>query len=228
MCAKVKFGMMVVDARGKLGGQVFSKNRSGSYIRTKVTPSNPNTSFQAAARALLSALSSAWRGLTAAQISAWNAAVDSFTGTNVFGDSARKTGKNLYTSLNANLDSIGVAAISEPPLPVAVGEVSITGLSMDTGPLLDYTTNAFPATETMQVWATPGLSPGVSNPGSKYRLIATHVGTGIAQALDDGAAYAARFGNPVEGQKVFVKVVGVNGTTGQKGIANVYDTIVLA
>lgn len=44
--AKIKFGMMMTDARGKLGGQVFSKNRSGSYVRTKVTPVNPQTTTQ--------------------------------------------------------------------------------------------------------------------------------------------------------------------------------------
>ena len=41
--AKIKFGMMMTDASGKLGGQVFSKNRGGSYVRTKVTPTNPQT-----------------------------------------------------------------------------------------------------------------------------------------------------------------------------------------
>ena len=35
--AKIKFGAMMVDASGKLGGQVFAKNRGGAYIRTKTS-----------------------------------------------------------------------------------------------------------------------------------------------------------------------------------------------
>ena len=44
--AKIKFGMMMTDASGKLGGQVFSKNRGGSYVRTKSTPVNRQSSAQ--------------------------------------------------------------------------------------------------------------------------------------------------------------------------------------
>ena len=54
--AKIKFGMMMTDARGKLGGQVFSKNKGGAYVRTKVTPSNPQTIAQTTRRALFAAI----------------------------------------------------------------------------------------------------------------------------------------------------------------------------
>src|SRR3546814_3353017 len=50
--SKVKFGALMTDARGKLGGHVFSKNRAGSYLRTKVTPVNQQTSYQTSVRAL--------------------------------------------------------------------------------------------------------------------------------------------------------------------------------
>src|SRR5690606_26146133 len=98
--AKIKFGMMMTDARGKLGGQVFSKNRGGSYIRTKVTPSNPRSSFQQAIRTLLSGFSQAWSSLTANQRSAWNGAVSNWSKTDIFGDIKNPTGKNLFVRLN--------------------------------------------------------------------------------------------------------------------------------
>ena len=74
--AKIKFGMMMTDARGKLGGQVFSKNRSGAYVRTKVTPVNPRTAAQPLSRSILGTLSASWSGLTEVQRRSWNAAVD--------------------------------------------------------------------------------------------------------------------------------------------------------
>jgi hypothetical protein len=48
--AKINFGQTVNDARGKLGGTVFSKNKSGAYTRRKVTPANPRTVAQSRVR----------------------------------------------------------------------------------------------------------------------------------------------------------------------------------
>jgi hypothetical protein len=83
---KMKFGAFVVAGSGKIGGHVASRNRSGAFLRTKVTPTNPQTGAQNAVRSLLASLSSAWRSLTGAQRAAWNGAVSAFPRTNVFGD----------------------------------------------------------------------------------------------------------------------------------------------
>jgi len=48
---KTLFGAIVVDGRGKLGGHVASKNRHGSYFRTKVSPSQPASQYSANVRA---------------------------------------------------------------------------------------------------------------------------------------------------------------------------------
>ena len=48
---KAKFGSFIVDGRGKVNGHVISKNRAGSYIRTKVTPVNPRSTAQLTQRA---------------------------------------------------------------------------------------------------------------------------------------------------------------------------------
>jgi len=50
---KTLFGAIVVDGRGKLGGHVASKNRHGSYFRTKVSPSQPASQYSANVRAAL-------------------------------------------------------------------------------------------------------------------------------------------------------------------------------
>lgn len=61
--SKIKFGALLVDMRGKQGGTVYSRNKSGAYSKNKVTPINPKTSFQQAQRNALSARAQAWRGL---------------------------------------------------------------------------------------------------------------------------------------------------------------------
>lgn len=57
--------------RGKLGGQVFSANASGEYVRQYVKPVNPNTQAQSIARSGFSTSLSAWHSLSAGQKQAW-------------------------------------------------------------------------------------------------------------------------------------------------------------
>src|SRR5690606_37427563 len=97
--AKVKFGMMMTDARGKLGGQVFSKNRAGSFVRTKVTPANPNTEANRKARALFFEISQQWSSLSQQVRDSFDAAVQDWARTDIFGDLRNPTRKNLCQSL---------------------------------------------------------------------------------------------------------------------------------
>ena len=59
---KIKWGALMVDGRGKIGGQVASKNRAGAYMRNKVTPVNQQTSYQLTVRNRLSYYSQNWGG----------------------------------------------------------------------------------------------------------------------------------------------------------------------
>lgn len=44
------FGPNVEDLDGKVGGIVYSKNKSGSYIKAHVKPRNPNSNAQSTIR----------------------------------------------------------------------------------------------------------------------------------------------------------------------------------
>ena len=97
---KVKFGAIVVDGRGKIGGHVASKNRGGAYFRTKVTPTNPNSTAQAGVRNRMTSLAQGWRGLSASARLSWNNAVGDFAKTDIFGDIKQPSGINLFPTLN--------------------------------------------------------------------------------------------------------------------------------
>lgn len=217
---KALFGEIIVAGSGKLGGHVHSRNRGGAYVRTKVTPLNPDTSFQQAARAVLADFSSEWRTLTQAQRDAWDLAVEDYKVTDVFGAIRRPSGKNLFVRINANLDSVGVASITDPVAVAQVPEPVLTGVTIDEGTaVFDIAfTNGFAAV-TFQVWATASKSPGVSFAKPFFRLFDTILGGSVSPA-DADTTYRARFGAPVVGQKIFVRIVPVNITTGQKGVGS--------
>ena len=216
--AKVKFTAFMADARGKLNGSVFSKNRGGSYVRTKVTPSNPQTVAQTNVRQRLASFSAAFRALTAAQILAWNNAVSDFLGTNVFGDTTTPSGLQLFVKLNSNLANAGVAQISDPPSPVGLSVLTSTIASL-TNAAFTLSLSAATADEQYIIEATAPVSPGRLFVKNEFRVITTTVGTGAAiPAQNIFAAYSAKFGAPVTGQRVAVRVKLINKNTGQAGV----------
>jgi len=227
---KMKFGAIVVDGRGKIGGHVASKNRGGAYLRTKVTPVNAQTGYQNAIRNRFTTLSQGWRGLTPTERDAWNAAVADYARTNIFGDLHQPTGFNLYQRLNNNLVTIGEAAITTPPLPSAVGEVTAVSLAIAAGAgTMSLVMGAVvPAGTNVKVFATAPVSAGKSFVKSEYRLIDI-LAPAAATPVNLKAAYEAKFGSVgVAGQKVFVKLTAVNAATGQEGTPSSVSGIVAA
>lgn len=217
---KVKFTAFVAEIRNKVNGSVFSKNRSGNYIRNKVTPVNPQTADQVAKRSQLASWAQGWRGLTQAQRDAWNSAVQDFKGTDIFGDIKIPSGINLYTKLNMNLDQISAANISSPPLPDAVDPItslSITPNGTAGTFTVTFTPTPVPAGHTWIVEATAPVSVGKSFVKSEYRQITT-----LAAATATGAsiftAWSNKFGTLTVGQKVFVRITPVLISTGQRGL----------
>ncbi len=215
--AKILFTAFLADMRGKVNGTVFSKNRGGAYARTKVTPTNPQTSFQQAVRSVLSGFSQAWRSLTQAQRDAWNQAVQSFPRTNVFGNAKILSGHQLYIGLNSQLSAAGAASIDNPP--VAAGAPALETLTLDFdigigGVDLGFGPSPVPANTAMIVEATEPVSSGRSNVNNRFRQIAV-VAAAATSPEDLEAAYVAKFGTPAVGQKVFVRAKFVNTETGE-------------
>lgn len=211
--AKIKFGMMMTDARGKLGGQVFSKNRSGAYIRTKVTPSNPQSARQSAIRSLFAAISAGWSILTAAQRAGWNGAVSSWATTDVFGDLKNPSGKNLHQRLNQNLGNTGQTLIDDVPAKIDLPTDQITGVAIAVGAATLTLTGAYTTAGTaVQVFGTTQLSQGTSFVKDKLRQIYTADAAAVTPA-DAYAAYVAKFGAPVAGDNVYIaaRYIGDNG-----------------
>lgn len=213
--AKIKFGMMMTDARGKLGGQVFSKNRSGAYVRTKVTPVNPRTTFQQASRSILGILSAGWSALTDTQRASFNSAVEDWQKTDIFGDLKKPTGKNLYTGLNKNLAQSDQALVT-----VAPQKVEFPSLAGVTG-LIDTVSNgfafsAFPALTNgkYQVMMTPPLTAGTNFVKNKLRVIGYATDNITLDTLVN-SAYSNRFGTYTSASNIHfsVKIIGNNGQT---------------
>jgi hypothetical protein len=105
-------GTLTSDARGKVGGIVFSRGRNGTNLRAHVIPVNPATTLQTNARGTLTASQSAWRGLDASQRASWLAFATYYTWTNPLGQLYTPTGLQLWTQAYINATAFGT---SPPP-----------------------------------------------------------------------------------------------------------------
>ena len=212
----MKFGALVVDGRNKIGGQVASKNRAGAYLRNKVTPVNPQSVAQSNVRNRFGGISQAWRGLTEAQRTAWNAAVQDFGRTDIFGDIRNPSGAQLHQRLNQELSLAGASLIVLPPLVGETETISALSATAAAGtPALSvvFGPSPVPANTAYIVEATPQVSPGKSFVKNLYRRIG-QIAPAATTPFDALSAYTARFGALVAGQKLFIRVKTVNLLTG--------------
>lgn len=216
--AKIKFTAFMADARGKLAGTVFSKNKGGAYVRTKVTPSNPRTIAQVAVRAIFSALSAGWRNLTETQRNAWRQITRDYMRTDQFGDQKELTGAQLYNSLNMNLTNAGASQISSPLPPQGAKLQTITNAGIDVAEGHTATTVAFSPgldpSEVLVVEATPPVSPGKANVENLYRKIG-HSDPGDTSPLVFERNYEDVFGVPFADAVVYLRAKVVNTNTGE-------------
>jgi len=214
--ALIKFGQGVADARGKLNGLVFSRNTYGAYMRTKVTPINPQTTHQATSRVRLADAAQAWRGITDNERKSWNSIAVQFSRTSIFGDNVPLTGFNLFVRLNKNLLQIGLPLISTPPAPSTVE--GITGLTITPNATantfgLAFTPTPTPADHYLVVRATPGFGAGRTFFGGQYRVIGV-TAPATASPLAIHADYIDRFGPLIIGQKYGVSINFVHALSG--------------
>lgn len=230
LMAKILMTAIVADIRNKLNGSVFSKNRYGAYVRTKVTPVNPKTAAQTAQRSSFAANAQAWRGLTEAQRLSWAAAAPNFPVTDIFGNPKILSPSALYSKLNGNLASIGVAALASAPALVAVGVVDITLLTADQS-VPDMTVQALPINVPvgfrMVIRATGTIGAGQSFVKNKFRIIAVFPAN-ASTSVNIYSEWSAKFGLLTVGTKIFVEFYLVSITSGQAGIASQLSTIVVA
>lgn len=192
--AKVKFGAMVTDARGKLDGIVFTKGRGGAVIRKKVTNVNPNTRKQSLRRSITQLLSKHWSNkLTNAQRKAWSLAAINFPKNDIFGNTKVPTGFGYFMRINFPRglywnqwddapSFLGTIALNDPPVKFTVGGNVTSVIKYQRGPTsgnpdrirISLKGELSPALVGPVIWQTPPLPPGVTNFHSKLRLIETY------------------------------------------------------
>jgi hypothetical protein len=228
--AKILFGGTIGDARGSIGAATYTKNRFGAAIRQKVSPVQPRTARVLTVRGLFTNLSKRWFGtLDDAQRLGWIALADANPRTNVFGNSVKLTGLQMYQSLNRNLQNVGEAIIDDPPPNLDVdGLTSITPAPDATGGtfMFDAVPDPVPAGHWMVIDATLQVNAGRSFVSNYYRYVSQYP-SGPPLPYDMHAAYVAIFGALRLGQRITCRAFTVKIATGARSVPVVATALVV-
>lgn len=228
---KFKPSVAFEDFAGSAGSVTASKNRGGKYLKTRINPLNPKTTYQTAVRSSLSKFSKGFAKLTEAQRLVWNDAAKLITTVNSLGVHSVLSGFNYYLQLNLNLQVIGGTQVAAPPTaPVVFPSVAILALAILTDKsVVQVETVSLPHQQTFVVDSTPSFSLGRASFPSKLRQVTTLAGSAVAYQvlhIDDGLE--SRFGAQyVVGEKRQVSVYIIDNATGVASARTTFVGIVV-
>lgn len=119
--AKIRFIAPVDEARGTIGGVVFSANKSGTYAKARRQPSQPFSTVQNFGRAIVSQWPNEWRALDQSQRDDWDtwAADPAQEKTNILGQTYYLSGFQWFVALNTRLYWFLLPFQEDPPSSAA-------------------------------------------------------------------------------------------------------------
>ncbi len=190
---------------GSIAGTTFSRNRFGQYERNRSIPVNPATGAQGAVRARLSANSAAWRALTANQRAGWSDLGLSITRTDSLGQTYTLNGFMTYCSVNNNQVAAGNAVLSDAPALVTPSALLTVTITLTAAAFsIAYTPTPLATAERAFVFLSPQRSAGRAFEAD-FRLILVSAAAAASPA-NVLAAYTAKFGVPVVGNRIFASI----------------------
>lgn len=161
--------------RGKLNGNVLTRNKGGEVIRNKVTPINPRTTAQMLQRAYTSDIAKAWSDpLTDAERQSWKNYGQIIGAKSIFGNNLILSGIATFQRINRIVLNCGGTLVGAAPLSQAVPSILALNLNASIGPdtlTIDFSPSPLTGTQGLYLFATPAVSPGISNVSSRLRFI---------------------------------------------------------
>jgi hypothetical protein len=212
-------GATITDARGSVGGTVFSRNKGGAYGRARVAPINRNTPAQTAVRNNFGLNTKLWSSsLTADQRAAWTAFAAANPMINRLGASIVISGIAMFMKLTQVLTQLGTAYNANPPadlsVPAVAAPTGATAVAATPAITIQTAVQAVVTDASYYIFATGPLAPGKTPGTSDYRFLAAVQPVAMAAAVDVTSAWVALFGTLAINQSIGFSVATANTSTG--------------
>jgi len=209
--ARVKLGETVVGLRGTIGGVCFSAAKTGPYARVWSRGGNPRTAGQAAIRGQVARLGTAWQAMSDGERADWDtlAAAPPEEDYDPFGELMLLSGWNWFVRVNTRRQRVGLAVTEDVPSDTPEDQPAGIDVSLEVGDpptcSLEWTAAEFGATDSVVLHVATQRWNARAVQYAGFAELAAEYNPGDGP-LDFAAAYLAKFGDPVAGQRVFYRV----------------------
>lgn len=210
--AIIKFGAVVVGARGTIGGLIFTAGKAGPYVRNWARGANPRSDKQSRQRSRFSYQPELWRALDDTERDAWNdfAADPAQELINALGEPYFASGYAWFVKINTRLARAGYGPRTDPPTDAAPAVPVIDSFTYeDSGGTfvceITYDPAEFPSGTDIVIFAAavPRGARMVQYPG--YRLLISTIASPTG-TYDFAIDYEAVFGVPQLEERCFLRV----------------------
>jgi hypothetical protein len=216
--------MKIIDIprSGSYASNTSSRNRGGQYVRNRRAPVQPiGSGRRAKIRTALSNASNGWSALSDSDRAAWEAFAASNPVSDALGQSIKLTGHQWFVSCGTQLLNLDQGLPTAPPGSTTVPH--LTGITASavasTGVVTVSWTTDGATGDFIMVAASPQMSAGRSY-NKQFNQLAHVPGDTATKVLT--AEYAAEFGVPVAGKRIFFRLTTANefGFTGAQTIVS--------
>ncbi len=222
---KQKFGSIIVDGSGKLGGTDIMHNGSSSVMRSRSLPRNRNSSSQHSQRGIFRSIQSSWRNLTQDQRNTWISAAKTRVFHSPKGGEFHYSGLQLYSHCNMNLLSVGQSTISDFVNAYITNQPNFSYAHFDSlyYRLLIALDDTIPADCSLVIYASRPVSKGVTvSPKSFKRIF--YSDSNIQSVFDITSYYTSVFGDfDLSSFNVFFKIEFISNLSGLRSSPSILD-----
>jgi hypothetical protein len=209
--AIARFGGGVIGLRGTLGGNTFSANTNGAYVRAWANIPNPRSLAQSYKRFYWQFHPSNWAAISPSQKTDWNNYGKAHALQNPLGEWYHLNGYQWFCSCNQNLACWGGPAVQDAP--TALAPVPVAPLSME----YDNAASPYRCQVTITefsfagLWLVPMFRPdphsGRTTMPSGFRAFPAFfdLGAGVTE-LNWWISHGLNFGPPQLGYRGFFRV----------------------
>jgi hypothetical protein len=208
--AIITIGPTVTGIRGTIGGNLFSANQSGPYIRAWSKGSNPKSNKQGAERSLFATIAQSWQDLSDAQRAGWDTAAANPINarTNSLGETYNLSGFGLYVSFNTRRDTVGLGLRLTAPTPIS--PAAPAGLDLEVRPdasggsEIAFQEGPLGTSAYLVNFLSVTRSQGVAGMSTGFLLVKV-IDFDDTSPIDITSEVEALYGDPVVGFKYFME-----------------------
>lgn len=223
--ASVKYGVIVTEIKGKVGGTTFKGGLGAPCMQTTIDGVRDSAKLTKAdagrvinTLTLTAEIAGEWRKLTDAQRESWRTGAVNYPSYNKFGSAYTPSGYQVFMTLNFQVRIGAGAIISTCPVPISVPAITDFAIAQPDLTSLDLTWSiGLPSLYFTKIEATQPMAKG-NQPKNSYFKAIKLLSDAATSPYDLFPDYANIYGSFPANAMIYFRFTYISATTGQKGV----------